>query len=83
MTTRRFLLTSAAAGTAGAALPSMARALEQRNDVDFLRGPYNEAFYNRLNESYRLGAAMHFFHSKQHDLLRRRRSPSTPATTAC
>jgi len=47
----------------------MAHALEQRNDVDFLRGPYNEAFYNRLNESYRLGAAMHFFHSKQHDLL--------------
>ena len=52
-----------------AASPGRARAWEQRDDVGFLRGPYNEAFYRRHNESYRLGAAMHFFHSKQHDLM--------------
>lgn len=49
--------------------PRGASALEQRDDVGFLRGPYNEAFYKRHNESYRIGAAMHFFHSKQHDLM--------------
>lgn len=69
MTTRGFLLTSAAASLASAARSPTAQALEQRNEVDFLRRPYNEAFYDRLNGSYPLGAAMHFFHSKQHDLL--------------
>ena len=58
---------SAAAGLT--LLPRRAHALEQRNDVGILRGPYNEAFYFRHNESYRIGAAMHFFHSKQHDLM--------------
>ncbi len=46
-----------------------ARALEQANNVSFLRGPYNLAFYHRHNYAYRVGAGMHFFHSKQHDLL--------------
>lgn len=44
-------------------------AAERRNDVSFLRGPYQLAFYRRHNLAYRLGAGMHFFHSKQHDLL--------------
>jgi hypothetical protein len=48
-------------------LPRWAQALEQRNDVSFLRGPYHLAFYKRHNHAYRLSAGMHFFHSKQHD----------------
>lgn len=44
-------------------------ALEQRNDVGFLRGPYNLAYFYRHSFPYRIGAGMHFFHSKQHDLL--------------
>jgi hypothetical protein len=69
MATRRTLLRSVPAFAALLALPRSAKALEQRDEVSFLRGPYNEAFYNRHNQSYRYGAAMHFFHSKQHDLL--------------
>ena len=68
-TSRRGIL-SGAAGLASLLLTSRpGRALEKRNDVDFLRGPYNEAFFFRHNFAYRIGAGMHFFHSKQHDLL--------------
>jgi hypothetical protein len=67
---RRSLILSCAGLAASLALPPRrASAIEQRNDVGILRGPYNEAFYYRHNESYRIGAAMHFFHSKQHDLM--------------
>ena len=65
--TKRGLLKGALAMASFGAVP--ARALEQRNDVDFLRGPYNLAFYHRHNYAYRIGAGMHFFHSKEHDLL--------------
>ena len=65
-TTRRAFLGGVAATVAA---PSGARALERRNDVDFLRGPYNLAYFHRHNFAYRIGAGMHFFHSKQHDLL--------------
>ncbi len=71
--TRRQLL----AGSAGALLAQFVSpqsfALERRNDVSFLRGPYNLAQFYRHNYSYRLSAGMHFFHSKQHDLLQRTR----------
>jgi len=53
------------------AIASPVLAWEQRNEVSFLRGPYNLAFYHRHNLAYRIGAGMHFFHSKQHDLLQR------------
>lgn len=68
MLTRRsfFKGACAAAVLAGA---RRALALEQRDDVGELRGPYRLAFYRRHNPSYRLSAAMHFFHSKEHDLL--------------
>ncbi len=70
---RRALLTGAA-GVFGAAASlqrgvGRALALEQRNGVSFLKGPYNLAFFYRHNRAYRIGAGMHFFHSKQHDLL--------------
>lgn len=65
---RRRLLAGIAGGLGTLAwLP--ARALEQRGETGFLRGPYNLAFYRRHNPAYRIAAGMHFFHSKQHDLL--------------
>ncbi|MDD5552791.1 MAG: hypothetical protein PHE18_02845 [Candidatus Omnitrophica bacterium] len=48
---------------------TQANALEQRNNVSYLRGPYNFAFYNRHNSAYRLQAGIHFAHGKQHDVL--------------
>ncbi len=65
---RRDSLLGLAAAAGLAVSPGRPHA-EQRDDVGILRGPYNEAFYYRHNESYRIGAAMHFFHSKQHDLM--------------
>ncbi|WP_375275517.1 hypothetical protein [Methylorubrum thiocyanatum] len=69
---RVFLARAAGALAAAAPLSSgvgRAVALEQRNEVGFLKGPYNLAFFYRHNQAYRIGAGMHFFHSKQHDLL--------------
>lgn len=50
-------------------LADPAAALEQRNDVSYLRGPYNGAFFHRENEAFRIGAAIHFTHGIQHDIL--------------
>jgi hypothetical protein len=44
-------------------------AIEQRNEVFFLRGPYNTAFFYRYNRAFRVGAALHFSHAKLHDVL--------------
>lgn len=68
---REFISGAATAGALTAARPALA--LEQRNEVSFERGPYNLAFYHRHNLAYRIGAGMHFFHSKQHDLLQKTR----------
>ena len=65
---RRDMIAGVAAACSLAAV-GPAQSLEQRNDVSFLRGPYNLAFFYRHNHAYRIGAGMHFFHSKQHDLL--------------
>jgi hypothetical protein len=48
---------------------SSAPAVEQRNEVSYLRGPYNTALFWRHNEAFRIGAALHFSHGKQHDVL--------------
>lgn len=42
---------------------------EERNKVDFRRGPYNFDFWSRHNEPYRFSSAIHFAHAKQHDVL--------------
>jgi hypothetical protein len=42
---------------------------ERRNAVSYLRGPYNTALFKRHNRSFRVGAALHFSHAKQHDVL--------------
>lgn len=44
-------------------------AWEQRNEVSFLRGPYNIEFFDRHNRSFRYSAGFHFSHAKQHDVL--------------
>ncbi len=49
--------------------PSTTFCLEQRNDVSYLRGPYNGAFFHRENEAFRVSAAIHFAHAIQHDIL--------------
>ncbi|MEX2671422.1 MAG: hypothetical protein WD294_04855 [Phycisphaeraceae bacterium] len=36
--------------------------------MSYKRGPYNFAFYERHNEPYRYGAAIHFAHGKAHDV---------------
>jgi hypothetical protein len=43
--------------------------IEQRNEVSYLRGPYVLDFYRRHNDAFRRGAAIHFAHGKQHDIL--------------
>ncbi len=53
----------------GVAQSNSATAVESRNDISYLRGPYNADFYYRQNEAFRVGAALHFSHSKQHDVL--------------
>ena len=49
--------------------PAQALALEQRNQVSYLNAPYNGAFFHRENEAFRVGAAIHFAHGIQHDIL--------------
>jgi len=46
-----------------------ALALDQRDMVGHLRGPYNLAFFYRHNSSYRNSAAIHIAHAVQHDIL--------------
>lgn len=42
---------------------------EKRNEVSYLRGPYNTAFFWRHTTIFRTGSALHFSHAKQHDVL--------------
>lgn len=49
--------------------PASALHIEQRDEVSYLRGPYNFDFYRRHNHSYRISASIHFAHGIQHDLL--------------
>jgi len=59
-----------AIATAAALLASGAIAhAEPRDEVSYLRGPYNIAFFNRHNDSFRYSAAMHYHHGKEHDVL--------------
>lgn len=43
--------------------------LEQWDNASYRRGRYNFDFWRRHREAYRTGAALHFAHSKQHDVL--------------
>ncbi len=49
--------------------PDAPSCFERRNSVSYLRGPYNTAFFWRHNRAFRIGAALHFSHAKQHDML--------------
>ncbi len=46
-----------------------AEALDQRDMVGHLRGPYNLAFFYRHNSAFRISAAIHIAHAVQHDIL--------------
>ncbi|MHB8995082.1 MAG: hypothetical protein ACYC63_07530 [Armatimonadota bacterium] len=49
---------------------SCAQALaEQRNEVSYLRGSYNTAFFERHNDAFSVSAAIHVAHGFQHDGL--------------
>ena len=43
--------------------------VEPREEVSYLRGPYNVEFFHRHNYTFRTSAAIHFAHGKQHDVL--------------
>ena len=43
--------------------------VESRNEVSYIRGPYNTAFFKRHNSSERYSAGFHFHHGMQHDVL--------------
>jgi hypothetical protein len=42
---------------------------ETRHEVSYRRGKYNAALFWRHNETFRNGAAIHFAHARQHDIL--------------
>lgn len=65
----RFILSTLAAAGLSLSLLQPAVALEQRDKVYHLVGPYNTAFYDRHNASYRTSAAIHYGHARQHDYL--------------
>jgi hypothetical protein len=46
-----------------------ALALQQRDMVGHLRGPYNLAFFYRHRPAFRISAAIHIAHAVQHDIL--------------
>lgn len=46
-----------------------ANALDQRDGVGHLNGPYNLAFFYRHNAAFRISAAIHVAHAAQHDIL--------------
>ncbi|WP_027366854.1 hypothetical protein [Desulfocurvibacter africanus] len=51
------------------AWPALALHVEQRDEVSYLRGRYNFAFFERHHDSYQISAAIHFAHGIQHDIL--------------
>lgn len=51
------------------AWPALALHVEQRDEVSYLRGWYNFAFFERHHDSYQVSAAIHFAHGIQHDIL--------------
>lgn len=52
MAARRPLLRYALALVATLTLPRSAAVVERRDEVSFLRDPYNKAFYDRHNQFY-------------------------------
>ncbi|MFT3787954.1 MAG: hypothetical protein QM770_17590 [Tepidisphaeraceae bacterium] len=42
---------------------------DQRNEAYHFRGRFNTNFFYRHNEAFRIGAAIHFAHGRQHDVL--------------
>lgn len=60
-----------AAGLLGLVSHAHAGHWEQRDEVSHLQARYNTAFYYRHNETFRNGAAIHYAHGRQHDILQK------------
>jgi hypothetical protein len=45
-----------------------ASAVEKRDEVSYLRGPYNIEFFRRHNDAFRISASIHFAREKAHDV---------------
>lgn len=67
-TLRKSILMTFASITVLAAAPASAIDIQQRNEVSYLRGPYNIEFFKRHNEAFRISAGIHFAHGKAHDV---------------
>jgi hypothetical protein len=69
--TQRLSLALLALLSAGSiiAIAPQAAVSEQRNDIAHPRTPSRFSFYNRHRRSYRVASALHFAHSKLHDIL--------------
>jgi len=65
-TLRKSMLSGFAALTVLATMS--ASAVEKRDEVSYLRGPYNIEFFKRHNEAFRISAGIHFAHGKAHDV---------------
>jgi hypothetical protein len=59
-----------------------ARFFEQRNEVSFRRGKSNSEFFRRHSETFRNGAAIHYAHAKEHDVLQLTPLSDTPRIDA-
>jgi hypothetical protein len=59
--------------------PNSVSAIEQRDEISYLRGPYNIEFYKRHNEAFRISAAFHYAHGRQHDVLQLTPFPTAPS----
>ena len=66
---RRDFLNLAAQSCALPVVAARLEAIEQRNDIAYLHGPYNGAFFHNHNRDFRMSAGLHFSHGKQHDVL--------------
>lgn len=64
----KLITVAIATALAMVAVPQTLRG-EQRNGIAHPRTPYRLAFYNRHRPSYRVAGALHFAHSKLHDVL--------------
>ena len=48
---------------------AQAQFFEPRNEVSYRQARYNQAFFWRHGEAFRNGAAIHYAHAKEHDVL--------------
>lgn len=65
----RFLSSVVGVSAIVAIAVAQTEAVERRSLASYLRGPYYTELFTRHNRTFRVGAALHFSHAKQHDVL--------------